>query len=169
MNTEALIPYVVDHRDDPVDNPDKERGLKAIPQDIHKSGYRLRAYVYSNIEKKDLNLVEKTYLIEMSQKLIDEQIIYWTRSQLYELDPDKIMALYKFMHDCVNITTDVDVLRVALYILRMLKRRDFFIDEYTIEKIPQLKYYIVNQKESYAPAKNDSEKRTTGIQVRPKV
>ena len=156
MDVVALHDIVVEHRDDPEDNPEKRCGSSAIPSDIVQGSYRHMLYVYSNVESGSLTLEQKTSLIAISKKLVDEQTICWTRHHLYELDENKLIAFQQFLNELVYGVSDAAILRVCLHFLRMISKKNFFVDEYAIQRVYEIRYYIKYSQEYYAHQKEDS-------------
>ena len=124
-----------------------QESLNVQPELIPGS-YRYRLYIYSNLFEKNTlegcNLTgeDKVMLVKIFKSLLDVHALNWVREKLFEIDEDKILALKNFFLKLVMDTKSFHELKVALYGLRMIEKREYVIDDYMIELIPALSKYV---------------------------
>jgi hypothetical protein len=120
-----------------LDNP-PENG---IPDDLLEGTYRWRLYVYTCIEKEDLSSDEKQALIQVSEKFRDEHLISWTRDKLLALKEKDIAVSRELLNNTLQATSSADVLRVCIYVLRMINKKFYIVDPIILRTIPGLMGY----------------------------
>lgn len=119
-------------------------GLK-FREKLKVGSYRWRLYLYSNLFEKDPDSVlvpeNRDTLLKWSEKFKTEHLPNWVRSSIYDLKEESIDEYKSYLNDLLIRSTTFTKLKIAVYGLRLLKDGDKLIDNYMIEKLPELKKY----------------------------
>jgi hypothetical protein len=113
---------------------------KDVPDDLKPDTYRWFKYVYTNTNKDDLTRDEKVALITTSMILLNIHLITWKRDLMYEVLPDRVQELSLFVGNKISETTCAEVLRILVYLSRMMPS-EIYIDDAMVKKIPELLSY----------------------------
>lgn len=116
-----------------------------IPPDLKEGSYRWFLYFYSNMYNDENNFIsdkDKEMFIKISLKFRTEHLINWTRNSLIPLDTDKIDKVKKITENILKETNNFIVLKICIYLKRIILEEWYFIDEYILKYLPFLKEYI---------------------------
>jgi len=116
-----------------------------IRGETSRGSYRYLLYLYSNLFEKverGLTLAEKTSLIKMYKKFKYEHSLNWVRTKLIELDIDKILNLEAYLYNCIGKTDNFVEFKIALYLLNQIRNRQYYADDYILDKMPNIKRYV---------------------------
>ena len=118
-----------------------------IPEDLKIHTYRWYAYLYSSLYKPgDDSITEdvKCVLCKLSDKLLGEHLICWSRDKLIALDPSKLLELRSVLCDGMRSEeVGFHKLRVFLYLFRMLDEDFAYVDYYMTKVLPELLEYAL--------------------------
>jgi len=114
-----------------------KKPAKDITEDLKPDTYRWFKHVYTNTDKTDLTRDEKIALIMTSMILLNIHLITWRRDKLYDITPEKKQELSLFVGNKISETTSAELLRILIYISRMMPS-DIYLDDEMIKSIPEL-------------------------------
>jgi len=125
-------------------NTDAKSHIKEIPTELVEGSYRWRVYIYSNLFRKNNDLIsvsDKVMFIRVSKKFLIQHMNCWSRQKVNMLDLDKYQEMRQRVLLQIYTTDSFYVLRVCLYLLAAFKARFFCYDEYMLELCPWLRSY----------------------------
>jgi hypothetical protein len=117
-----------------------------IPPDLKEGSYRWFLYLYTNLfnENNDIISIEdKQIFIQISEKFRTEHLISWVRNTFYNVKKEKINDVITYINNLLENTNKLYIIRICIYIKRIFSENWFFLDDYILNKIPELKQYVV--------------------------
>lgn len=130
-----------------INNMIKQSGFE-VPKDLVLWSYRWRCYIYSNvipavvkdhpIDKQIRDLTD--YIME---KVRDDHALFWVRHRMYPVDSSLTRDTARIHPKFLNYVQFI----IWRYFQRCLDRKDYVIDDYMLDNLPELKKFIQDEDE----------------------